>query len=199
MRTEGRIRVIRSSALFASPLLFLAAMLPAQTTTTAPCTVAVATPCAVSGKLTTRHVYGPPWFGEKKGDTPRFTLFVIQLRAPVHIACVRDHASDPVEDCGTTTALQVYPKEKIAPESVLRSLIGAEVIATGTTSEPVAPMDQTPGTMDLTSLEPHRMHLEISRPNSTANYCFSCPVPQAPTPVKFNHGKGAHPRHPSRV
>jgi len=72
----------------------------------------------------------------------------------VHIACIRDHDSDPVKDCGTTAALQIYPKETVATESKLRSLVGTEVIATGTTSEPVAPMDQTPGTMDLSSLEP---------------------------------------------
>ncbi len=146
--------MILSSSLAASSLLFLTASLAAQGTKSLPCKDAVATPCTVSGKLTARHVYGPPWFGEKKGDRPNFTIFVIQLHQPVHIACIRDHDSDPVKDCGTTAALQIYPKETIATESRLRSLVGSEVIATGTTSEPVAPMDQTPGTMDLTSLEP---------------------------------------------
>ncbi len=132
--------------------------LVAQTTGENQCSVAQATPCRVSGKLTARHVYGPPWFGEKKGDKPRFTIYVIELHAPVHIACIRDHDSDRVKDCGTTTRLQIYPRDANVPESRLRSLVGNEVVAMGTTAEPVAPMDQTPGTMDIVSLEPATKH-----------------------------------------
>lgn len=133
------LHLVKSGAF--AEVLFRASMLAAQSTGVAPCTVALATPCRVSGKLTLRHVYGPSWFGEKKDDKPRFTIYVIQLHTPVHIACIRDHESDPVKDCGTTVSLQIYPGEAFAPESRLRALVGSEVTATGTTSEPVAPMD----------------------------------------------------------
>jgi hypothetical protein len=120
-----------------------------------PCAAATAKPCSLKGKVTSRKVYGPPGFGENKRPGPLVNILVLELTSPVHIACIRDHDSDPIKDCGITKRLHMYfvgPNEK-TNEQLAKSSLNQYVTVVGTISEGVAPMDITPGVIDVTRLE----------------------------------------------